>query len=149
MVDDSFLRAAEQRYKGFLHLFSVTNSKFFLVPTYDIDLIWHAHQHDPISYAKDIMQILGKVLEHDDSDSDRTPGHKLQQGFAQTCKLWFETYGSVYERAGAMYRGEPPVAIPTLRSPQLMLPHVVEMSVEDIPIARREVMQVCVFVVAS
>jgi hypothetical protein len=149
MGDDSFLRAAEQRYKGFLHLFRLTNSKFFLVPTYDIDLIWHAHQLDPRAYANDITQILGRVLEHDDSDSDRTPGHKLEQGFAQTCKLWFETYGSVYERAGAMYRGEPPVAIPTLTSPQLTLPQVAETSVEDISIARREVMQVCIFVVAS
>jgi hypothetical protein len=149
MVDDSFLRAAEQRYKGFLHLFRMTNSKFFLVPTYDIDLIWHAHQLDPIAYTKDIMQILGRVLEHDDSDSDRTPGHKLEQGFSQTCKLWFETYGSVYERAGAMYRGEPPVEIPRLMSPQLMFPQAAENSVEDIPIARREVMQVCISIIAS
>jgi hypothetical protein len=76
MVDKRYLRAAEQRYKGFLQLFRMTDSKFFLVPTYDIDLIWHAHQLNPIAYSDDMTRILGKVLNHDDSDSDRTPGFK-------------------------------------------------------------------------
>ena len=144
MGDDKYLRAAEQRYKGFLELFRMTNSKFFLVPTYDIDLIWHAHQLHPIAYDKDITQILGRVLGHDDSDSDRTPGHKLQQGFAQTCKLWLETYGIIYERAGAMYRGEPPSAIPRSMSLQSMLPEVVGTPLDYAPIASRKLMQVCI-----
>ena len=142
MGDDSYLRAAEQRYKGFLELFRMTNASFFLVPTYDIDLIRHAHQLDPIAYNKDITQILGRVLGHDDSDSDRTPGHKLQQGFDQTCILWLETYGGIYERAGAMYRGKPPSTIPRSMSLQRMLPEVLGTPLDFTPIAHRETMQV-------
>ena len=116
----------------------MTDSKFFLVPTYDIDLIWHAHQLNPEAYNKDLTQILGKVLNHDDSDSDRTPGHKLQHGFTQTCKLWFETYGSIYQRAGAMHRGEPPHTIPRSMLLQPTLPPL-----DYTLLATRQVMQVC------
>eukprot|EP00250_Pteridium_aquilinum_P030037 c40544_g1_i1 orf=2-748(-) len=66
MKEENFLRVAEQRYKGFLHLFRTTNFKVFLVPTYDIDLMWHAHQMNPIAYREDLTNILGRVLEHDD-----------------------------------------------------------------------------------
>jgi hypothetical protein len=146
MVDERYLRAAEQRYKGFLQLFRMTDSKFFLVPTYDIDLIWHAHQLNAIAYSNDMTRILGKVLNHDDSDSDRTPGFKLEQGFMQTCTLWFETYGSRYQRAGAMYRGEPPHTIPRSASLQPSHPHVVGTPLPNIPVARRKVMQVCMII---
>jgi hypothetical protein len=145
MGDARFLRAAEQRYKGFLHLFRMTNSKFFLVPTYDIYLIWHAHQLNPIAYRDDTTQILGTVLNHNNSDFDRTAGFKLQQGFMQTCILWFQTYGSVYLRAGAMYRGEPPCMIPRSVFLQPTLPQVVETTPDCKPIAHREVMKVTPF----
>lgn len=56
---ESFLHAAEMRYKGFLHLAAKSKGKLFLVPTYDIDLMWHSHQLDPIAYRADTLQILG------------------------------------------------------------------------------------------
>jgi hypothetical protein len=146
MGDARFLRAAEQRYKGFLQLFRMTDSNFFLVPTYDIYLIWHAHQLDPISYRDDMTQILGRVLNHNNSDFDRTANLTLQQGFMQTCSLWFQTYGSVYQRAGAMYRGEPPCTIPRSVFLQPTLPQVVGTAPDSIPIADREVMKVCMII---
>ncbi|THG09096.1 hypothetical protein TEA_020396 [Camellia sinensis var. sinensis] len=111
MNDDLFLEGALARYKGFLHLIKRNKEKkitHFCVPTYDIDLIWHSHQLHPVSYSKDLVAILGKVLEHDDTDSDRAEGKKLNVGFCETTRQWEETFGSRYWRAGAMYRGSTP-----------------------------------------
>lgn len=111
MSNDLFLKGALARYKGFLHLIRRNREKSlkrFCVPTYDIDLIWHSHQLHPVSYCKDLNEVLGKVLEHDDTDSDRTKGMKLDVGFSGTTKQWEETFGTRYWRAGAMYRGATP-----------------------------------------
>ncbi|KAK3021480.1 hypothetical protein RJ639_047652 [Escallonia herrerae] len=111
MYDDLYLEAAIARYKGFLHLIRRNmerKAKHFCVPTYDIDLIWHSHQLLPLSYCKDQVAKLGKVLEHDDTDFDRTKGEKLDVGFLETTKQWEETFGSRYWRAGALYRSRAP-----------------------------------------
>ncbi|XP_071728748.1 glycine-rich domain-containing protein 1-like [Rutidosis leptorrhynchoides] len=108
MKDIIFLEGAVQRYKGFLHMIErnkETKSKKFCVPTYDIDLMWHTHQLHPRSYCNDMMSLLGRVLDHDDTDSDRTKGQKLDVGFDRTTKQWKEMFPSRYWKAGAMYRG--------------------------------------------
>lgn len=115
MNDDIFVEEAVARYKGFLHLIKRNwerSLRRFCVPTYDIDLIWHSHQLSPVSYCKDLVAALGKVLEHDDTDSDRTKGKKLDNGFSTTTEQWEETFGTRYWRAGAMYRGNPPSPLP-------------------------------------
>lgn len=111
MTSEVYLEGAVARYKGFLHLIRKLKERSiesFSVPTYDIDLIWHTHQLHPISYCKDLVDIMGKVLNHDDNDSDRTKGKKLDTGFSGTTKFWEEMYGLRYWRAGAMYRGNAP-----------------------------------------
>ncbi|KAJ7965860.1 Glycine-rich domain-containing protein-like [Quillaja saponaria] len=102
MNDKVFLEGAVARYKGFLHLIkrnSERPTRLFCVPTYDIDLIWHSHQRHPASYCKDLMALMGKVLEHDDTDSDRTKGQELDRGFSGTTKKWEATFGSRYQKA--------------------------------------------------
>ncbi|KAG5528146.1 hypothetical protein RHGRI_028924 [Rhododendron griersonianum] len=114
MDNDLFLEAAVARYKGFLHLIKRNMERSlnrFCVPTYDVDLIWHSHQLQPACYCKDLKGILGKVLEHDDTDSDRSKGKKLDSGFSDTTKQWEDTFGTRYWRAGAMYRGSAPSPI--------------------------------------
>ncbi|KAG0620699.1 hypothetical protein M758_4G236500 [Ceratodon purpureus] len=108
---EAFLHAAEMRYKGFLHLAAKSKGKLFLVPTYDIDLMWHAHQLDPIAYRIDTLQILGKVLDHDDTGTERHEGSKLSNCFLETKQLWEETYSLPFEKAGAMWRGEAPTSL--------------------------------------
>ena len=107
------------RYKGFLHLAAKSKGKLFLVPTYDIDLMWHTHQLDPLAYRTDTLHLLGKVLDHDDTDIERHEGSKLSNCFHETKQLWEETYSIPYEKAGAMYRGEAPSVLqhPSLRKP--------------------------------
>lgn len=72
---------------------------------YDIDPYWHSHQFLPNFYCKNLVAILGRVLEHDDTDSDTTKVKKLEVGFPITTKRWEEMYGSKHWRAGTMYRG--------------------------------------------
>ncbi|KAK9285971.1 hypothetical protein L1049_025173 [Liquidambar formosana] len=120
MDNDLFLEGAVARYKGFLHLMKRNwerSKKCFCVPTYDIDLIWHSHQLHPVSYCKDMSETLGKVLEHDDMDADRTKGKKLDVGFSGTTKQWEETFGIRYWRAGAMYRGSAPSPLTNIPGP--------------------------------
>ncbi|GAB4839462.1 hypothetical protein Ancab_028984 [Ancistrocladus abbreviatus] len=107
MANDIFLQESLARYKGFLHLIRKNrerNIKSFCVPTYDIDLIWHSHQLHPNLYCKDMEAIYGDILEHDDTDSDRTKGKKLVIGFAETTKQWEDVYASRYWKAGVMYK---------------------------------------------
>ena len=114
MNNDQFLRGALARYKGFLHLIRTNRKKSlkrFCVPTYDIDLIWHSHQLHPVAYCHDLTELIGKVLEHDDTDSDRTKGMKLDVGFSGTTGQWEETFGRRYWRAGAMYKGSTPTPV--------------------------------------
>ena len=64
-----FLNESFDRYKKFLSL-KRRYPKEFLVPCYDIDLMWHNHQIHPGAYTFDCMKILGKILPHDDTDQE-------------------------------------------------------------------------------
>ncbi|XP_074275365.1 glycine-rich domain-containing protein 1-like [Silene latifolia] len=114
MSDDLFLQEAEARYKGFLHLIR-TNSEMginrFCVPTYDVDLMWHTHQLYPGCYCKDLIKLTGRVLQHDDTDSDRTKGGKLDTGFSETTKQFEETFGKRYWKAGTLSKGSSPTPV--------------------------------------
>lgn len=114
--NEVFLQEAVARYKGFLYLIKKNRERSlrrFCVPTYDVDLIWHTHQLHPESYSNDMVKLIGKVLEHDDTDSDRGKGTKLDTGFSNTTSQWEETFGRRYWKAGAMYRGNAPSPVAT------------------------------------
>ncbi|XP_038876850.1 uncharacterized protein LOC120069217 [Benincasa hispida] len=111
MKNENFLQEALARYRGFLYLIKSSmdeSVQMFCVPTYDIDLIWHTHQLHPLCYCKDMKKLLGLVLEHDDTVTDRTVGEKLDIGFTGTTKQWDDTFGTSYSKIGAMYRGPAP-----------------------------------------
>ena len=93
--DNRFLHDAVDRYITHLHL-KKKNPHVFMVPCYDFDLIWHAHQLHPVNYKQTTTKWLGKMLNHDDSVTDRSPGSKLHLillqkpgkfGFLQACLL--------------------------------------------------------------
>lgn len=111
MWEDAFLRAARERYKCFLHLLRKSQGKIFCVPTFDIDLMWHAHQQVPVAYARDTEAILGCVVDHHDN-LERGPDTKLGNGFEDTARLWESTFGHPYEKAGTLYRASKPVNLP-------------------------------------
>jgi hypothetical protein len=51
MWEEAFLQAALDQYKCFLHIVGKSKGAIMCVPTYDIDLIWHAHQVTLIAYG--------------------------------------------------------------------------------------------------
>ncbi|KAK9788004.1 hypothetical protein WJX73_010672 [Symbiochloris irregularis] len=105
--DGQFLQRAEQRYRAFLYLVK-HHPGSFMVPTYDIDLMWHAHQANHAAYAKDTSSYLGRLLNHEDEDQSRSKGSKLNTGFQQTCALWQTSFGTPYPADGGSYRGKDP-----------------------------------------
>ena len=106
-LDKKFLKRGLLRYKQLLFL-KKHNPKEFLVPCYDMDLIWHSHQAHPHLYKTETIAICGLYLNHDDSVNERSEGSKLVQSDLSTRTLWKETFNEEFSTAGAMYRGDPP-----------------------------------------
>ncbi|XP_002165926.3 uncharacterized protein LOC100207090 [Hydra vulgaris] len=105
--DPKFLQNAVKRYKVMITI-KKENSNTFIVPCYDNDLIWHSHMQHVLLYQSDMMHMLGSILDHDDSTSDRSPNSELSTSSAATKKLW-KKYNQKFGVSGAMYRGEPPL----------------------------------------
>ena len=78
-----FLHSALIRYKQWLSIKKLYPAEFF-PPTYDIDVIWHAHQTNTEEYRSDTKALLGKLLMHDDSVNERFIGSKLEMGQVRT-----------------------------------------------------------------
>ncbi|KAI0437296.1 hypothetical protein F4803DRAFT_539297 [Xylaria telfairii] len=53
------------RYERFLKLFKLYPGKM-LVPTLDIDLVWHTHQCSPSQYALVMENMAGRFIDHND-----------------------------------------------------------------------------------
>lgn len=60
-----------------------------------------------MSAKQDTEALLGRMLNHDDSLDDRSPGSAQQDAYIRTRQLWLEDYHEHFAVAGAMYRGEP------------------------------------------
>ncbi|XP_071096191.1 uncharacterized protein [Haliotis cracherodii] len=101
----TYLQTAMKRYKQFLFLLK-SNPNSFLAPTFDIDLVWHTHQLDPVAYLSDTKRLLGKILSHDDSVNDRSQNSKLTNATMRTSSLWKNVFHESFSFPGAMYRGE-------------------------------------------
>ena len=54
------------------------------------------------------MNILGKILPHDDTDADRSENSKLATSYETTKQLWEANGYGEYYKPGAMYRGKAP-----------------------------------------
>jgi len=106
-ADPEFHTDSLRRYKMYLYL-KKKNPKTFLVPCYDMDLIWHSHQVHPQEYQADMTAILGFVLKHDDSVNDRTEGSKLNSADDVTRRMWMDEFNVPFARPGSMFRGNPP-----------------------------------------
>ena len=133
--DQEFLGDAYRRYLMYLYL-KKQNPEAFLVPCYDIDLMWHTHQVHPFRYEQDMRDILGFVLKHDDSVNDRSEGSKLNNADEITRKLWYNTFSVSFARPGSMFRGNPPEGklhpLSETFQKSLVLPREIDVQVEKI-----------------
>ena len=100
--DGIFLEESVERYEMML-LLMTKNPTQFIVPTYDIDNIWHTHLAFPSRYIEDCRKVVGH-----DVGTDRSSGSLLSQCSATTESLWNETFSCPWRNEGAMSRGEPP-----------------------------------------
>ncbi|CAF3641528.1 unnamed protein product [Rotaria socialis] len=103
--DPEFLEEALNRYKKFIFLKRL-HPQLFVVPMYDIDVIWHTHQLFPEAYRRDMMANLQHVLHHDDTTQDRSAKSKLSTSDSETRRKWFDLYGDRLAKSGCMYRGK-------------------------------------------
>ena len=127
--DNRFLEDAVDRYVTHLRL-KQKNPDVFLIPCYDFDLIWHAHQLYPSRYKQTTTKWLGRILKHDDSVTDRTTGSKLYDSAIKTRAIWKEA-GCSLNKAGAMYGRDPPnPKTPHVRSFSVPLPEGTEYHVQ-------------------
>lgn len=109
-ADPEFLQDGVENYYKFLQLRKLASTtQQVIVPTYQIDLMWHTHILTRLGYYyDDCRAIIGDTLHHDDSLNDRTEGGTLDMAFQATKALWKEQYEEEYSIVGGMYRGEPP-----------------------------------------
>jgi Glycine-rich domain-containing protein-like len=111
--DPAFLDDAIARYHKFLCLKpSAWIGSTALVPTLQIDLMWHTHILVSLQkYQRDCVAIRGeRFYDNDESFDYRMTDATMSQGFLETSKLWKEAYGEEYLIPGAMYRGTPPAS---------------------------------------
>lgn len=78
-------RQLVQNYVSFLKL-AVPGE--IIVPTFDIDLIWHTHMRFPLFYQKFTISLCGFFLNHDDAIEN----NKLTQAYQKTADRWRQTY---------------------------------------------------------
>lgn len=91
------LRRAIDRYAKFCEL--LRNSKEMLVPTLDIDLVWHTHQCAAVYYGRGMEALVGRFVNHDDTVGK----NELATGSGYTRRLFRTQYGKEYRTCGCWY----------------------------------------------
>ena len=89
----SSLEKATARYRKFMFVDIDMDAENGIVPTTDIDLIWHTHQLFPVEYRRWCFENLNKYVNHDDT----VPESDLAVGLKQTIDIWQERFGEEYE----------------------------------------------------
>jgi hypothetical protein len=89
----SNLEKAMARYLQFMFVDIGIDAENSIVPTLDIDLIWHTHQLFPVEYRSWCFDNLDKYVNHDDTVDESD----LVVGLNQTINIWLGKYGEKYE----------------------------------------------------
>ncbi|KAH9049000.1 hypothetical protein EDB84DRAFT_1410083 [Lactarius hengduanensis] len=98
--DAAVLHHAIVRYHAFLDLVA-SSQRMLVVPTLDIDLVWHSHQLSGPRYHKDCKTNVGRYVDHD----DRVEQFHLSDAFDATCRAWEKRYGIPYTQCGCPLPG--------------------------------------------
>ena len=93
---------AETTYKRFLQL-CLVYSEQPIVPTPDVDEMWHCHILDTRAYARDCEYALGFFLHHWPYAGTLGPDDEaeLHVNFAATCALYVNEFGESYPTAAS------------------------------------------------
>lgn len=93
---------AQREYQRFLTL-KTLHPQEVLVPTKEVDTIWHAHILDTRSYRHDCERLFGRFIDHYPyfgiyGDDDYA---NLQNAFERTCELYEKHFGPIPDQANA------------------------------------------------
>ncbi|KAH8920909.1 hypothetical protein BT69DRAFT_1352019 [Atractiella rhizophila] len=98
-TDQTTLVLAIARYHAWIDLMSSASVPGgALVPTLDIDLVWHTHMLDAKAYREQLLNALGRIPNHD----DRIEENALSNAFEQTAKAWMGRFGVPYTTCGCV-----------------------------------------------
>lgn len=88
------------RYTRFFEMITDPTIKLILVPTLDIDLMWHTHQLCMYGYFRDCRtSAIHTVIDHDDKIEEG----RLDDGFSTTSKIYKERYKENYSICFCLY----------------------------------------------
>ena len=104
---NQFLAWSFDRYKKFLFL-KKEQPDLFIIPTYDIELMWHSHLLHPVLYGIDMSRTIGTPLIHDNLVINPSPtGNKLNSyGDSEARALWKRWTGEDFAGPGTWYRDD-------------------------------------------
>eukprot|EP00475_Leptophrys_vorax_P007336 TRINITY_DN14645_c0_g1_i3.p1 TRINITY_DN14645_c0_g1~~TRINITY_DN14645_c0_g1_i3.p1 ORF type:complete len:352 (-),score=85.96 TRINITY_DN14645_c0_g1_i3:63-1118(-) len=100
-------------YERYLFMYLITPRDQLANPSLLIDLAWRAHMQDPEVYIKDMMNIVGEVLDHDPS-LPQTPS-RIQA----TSQAWQDQFGAKYEEEHELVRHLPGEEVRNGRRPRM------------------------------
>ncbi|CAF0954814.1 unnamed protein product [Adineta steineri] len=86
------LSSFEQIVQNYISFMKLAKKGTMIVPTFDIDLIWHTHMRSPMSYIDFSTTVCGFILNHDDSIDKNV----LNVAYENTTNQWKLTYQSEY-----------------------------------------------------
>ncbi|KAH7128563.1 hypothetical protein B0J11DRAFT_274342 [Dendryphion nanum] len=86
------LSRAIVRYDRFMTLFKA-HPKTLLVPTLDIDLIWHTAQCSPKKYEEQCLRLVRRIINHNDALGQVT----LKDGFKETKRIYESRFTEEYD----------------------------------------------------
>ncbi|CAF1472414.1 unnamed protein product, partial [Rotaria sordida] len=78
----------EQMVQNYISFLKLAKKGELIVPTFDIDLIWHTHMRFPISYQNTSKALCGFLLDHNDSLEKDI----LVDAYQKTAEQWKMTY---------------------------------------------------------
>lgn len=89
--DPKIINIAIDRYVKFMELIK-NNPDKQLVPTLEIDVVWHSYQLNHFKYSQYCINLMGNLINHNDSviDEDLTDSYKT------TCDIWENKYKEKY-----------------------------------------------------
>jgi hypothetical protein len=94
-ISQETVEISEKEYRRFLTL-KAENPDVRLTPTPLMDLFWHAHILDTMSYAEDCEEILGRFMHHvPNFGPHQKDGISFDEGKAwkDMCRLYKERFG--------------------------------------------------------
>jgi hypothetical protein len=93
---------ASQAVNRYEKLFKLFGKGLSIVPTKEIDDVWHLHMLDPVSYYQSCMSYHNKIIGHNPAlENSQEEKNKLRSMFLMTGALWKKEYGEEYTGSAA------------------------------------------------